>query len=53
MPYYIRLRAFFYFNTSVLFIVENNLKIKNKNYLNKLILTVSFIGENNLKIKDE
>jgi hypothetical protein len=31
----------------------DNLKIKDKNYLNKLILTVPFIVENNLKIKDE
>jgi hypothetical protein len=31
----------------------HNLKLKDKNYLNKLILTVQFIVENNLKIKDE
>jgi hypothetical protein len=53
MPYDIRLRSFFYFNTCVVFIIEINLKIKDKNYVNKLILTVPFIVENNLKIKDE
>jgi hypothetical protein len=31
----------------------NNLKLKDKNYLNKLVLTAPFIAENNLKIKDE
>jgi hypothetical protein len=31
----------------------NNLKLKDKNYLNKLIITVPFIAENNLKTKDE
>jgi hypothetical protein len=31
----------------------NNIKLKDKNYLNKLTLTVSFIVENDLKIKGE
>jgi hypothetical protein len=31
----------------------NKLKLTDKNYLNKLVLTVPFIAENNLKIKDE
>jgi thymidylate kinase len=31
----------------------NNLKLKDKNYLNKLILTLLFIAENNLTTKDE
>jgi hypothetical protein len=51
--YTVYIRPFFYFNTSVVFIVETNLKLKDKNYLNKLIFTVPFIVENNLKIKDE
>jgi hypothetical protein len=33
--------------------VEINLKIKTKYYLNNFILTVPFIAENNLKTKDE